>query len=399
MEYIKTYSNDFTCYETIDTANSSHSFVTVIENKLNTSSISNTTDELRCIDEEMNRLQNMDENMNDVELINVDNVKAELLRSMILQLKNEVITLKEDIVFMRNEMTHKNKIISILAGQGTQLIPEKPVYNENESSILLHEFMNYGKSDLEDKIESNDANVNILRSTPDSHSSLTSTLRSTSTSTAGANSSISERAPWEQFSTGFATKMLNKMGFRGNGLGKAEDGITEPVTIQPRAINKEKLLYIASSSMMNQMDEKRLSRHNMDVKVRCHGGCTVKCMYTHLPEMFNLKPDYILLHIGSNDCTRKTSDEVLREMIKLIEYIEKTLPLSKIILSLPIIRADNNKANTIQKNLKFKLKRLFYPSLDHSNVGLSNLGKKGLHLNNQGTKLVARNIISLIKRL
>ena len=177
MEYIKTYSNDFTCYETIDTANSSHSFVTVIENKLNTSNISNTTDELRCIHEEMNRIQNMDENMNDVELINVDNVKAELLRSMILQLKNEVITLKEDIVFMRNEMTHKNKIISILAGQDIRFIPEKPVYNENESSILLHKFMNYGKSDLEDKIESNDANVNILRSTPDSHSPHKSTLR------------------------------------------------------------------------------------------------------------------------------------------------------------------------------------------------------------------------------
>ena len=419
MEYIKLYSNDFTCYETIDTANSSHSFITVIENNLNINNLSNTTDELRCIDEELNRLKNIDENMNDVELINVENIKTELLRAMILQLQNEVVNLKEDIIFMRNEMTHKNKIISIFAGQGIRSIPEKPVYSENESSILLHEFMNYEKSDLEDIIENNDANDNIIRSTPESHSRSTSTLRSTSTSTASesernevfntesvassnylsSHSSICERAPWEQFSTGFATKMLNKMGFRGNGLGKAEDGITEPVTIQPIAINKSKLLYIASSSMMNQMDEKRLSRHNMDVKVRCHGGCTVKCMYTHLPEMFDLKPDYILLHIGSNDCTHKTSDEVLREMRKLIEYIEKTLPLSKIIVSLPIIRADSNRANTIQKILKYKLKRSFYPSLDHSNVGLSYLGKKGLHLNNQGTKLVARNIISLIKRL
>ena len=358
MEYIKTYSNDFTCYETIDTANSSHSFVTVIENKLDISNISNTTDELKCIDEEINRLQNIDQNMNDVELINVGDIKTELLRAMILQLKNEVTTLKEDVVFMRNEMTHKNKIISILAGQGIRSIPEKLVYNENESSILLHEFMNYGKSDLEDRIKNNDANDNILRSTPESYSPHTSTSRSTSTSTANTSernvefnmesvansnyqsrhSSISERAPWEKFSTGFATKMLEKMGFGGNGLGKAEDGITEPVTIQPRTINK-KLLYIASSSMMNQMDEERLSKHNMDVKVRCHGGCTVKCMYTHLPEMFNLKPDFILLHIGSNDCTHKTSDE-WDELRKLIEYIEKTLPLSKIILSLPIIRAD-----------------------------------------------------------
>ena len=135
------------------------------------------------------------------------------------------------------------------------------------------------------------------------------------------------------------------------------------------------------------------------MKVQCHGGCNVKSIYSHLPKIFRAKPDYILLHIGSNDCTSKTSDEVLSEIKQIITYITNTLPCVKVIISLPIVRADSTRASTIQKNLKLKLSRLFYPCLENSNVDLSDLGKKGLHLNNQGTKKMAKNIISLIKRL
>ena len=231
-----------------------------------------------------------------------------------------------------------------------------------------------------------------------------------------STSTINERFLWQKHSSGVASKIMRKMGYKGKGLGKLEDGITEPVTIKPRKNmqhdtyaetniqedhynKKNKLLYIASSSMLNQMDEKRLSTHNINVKVRCHGGCTVKCMYTHLPELFNLRPDYILLHIGSNDCVSKTSDEVLHEIKQLTVYITKELPLSKIIISLPIVRSDNSRANQIQKHLKLKLQRLMFPCLDNSNVDLSHLGKKGLHLNYHGIRIMARNIISLIKRL
>ena len=39
-------------------------------------------------------------------------------------------------------------------------------------------------------------------------------------------------APWEQYSNGFASKMLIKMGYNGRGLGKNETGIIEPLSIK-----------------------------------------------------------------------------------------------------------------------------------------------------------------------
>ena len=225
-----------------------------------------------------------------------------------------------------------------------------------------------------------------------------------------------ELGPWEKHNRGFASKIMKRMGYNGKGLGKLENGIIKPISVktmrkeeteqmsqteknETNIRNGKKLLYILSSSMLNQMDAKKLSRGDVDVKVHSHGGCTISCMYSHLSKIMDCEPEYILLHIGSNDCVKKTSDEVLNEYKRLTRYIVKRLPHTKIIVSLPIVRADNTRAACIQRNLKCKLQRYFFPCLDNSNVDLSHLGKKGLHLNNHGNKIMARNIISLIKRL
>ena len=216
-----------------------------------------------------------------------------------------------------------------------------------------------------------------------------------------------ERFEWEKYSTGVASKIMDKMGYKGKGLGKNENGITEPIAIDyshtlgktKQPTKRKKILYILSSSMLNQMDEHRLSNSSIDVKIHCHGGCTISCLYSHLPKMFRHKPDYILLHIGSNDCTSKISDIILEEYKKLTTYIANELPSAELITSLPIVRADSSRANAVQQNYKLKLQGLNFMCLDHSNVSLLHLGKKGLHLNHHGTKIVAKNIISLVKRL
>ena len=187
------------------------------------------------------------------------------------------------------------------------------------------------------------------------------------------------------------------------GLGRQENGITEPITIQKvfevsNNKQKRKLVFIFSDSILNQMDKERLSDHEYTVKVEGHGGCTIEGMYTHLPSVLPLKPQYILLHLGTNDCTINTSDSVLKRLITLKKHIENLLPSCKVCLSLPTLRTDNTTANTIIKNLNTKLKKSNYMLLDNSNIMEYDLGKKGLHFNRHGTKKMAGNIISLIKR-
>ena len=64
------------------------------------------------------------------------------------------------------------------------------------------------------------------------------------------------------------------------------------------------------------------------------------------------------------------------------------------LISLPIVRSDNKIANQIVKNLNMKLRKSHYDLLDNSNLNLSHLGRRGLHLNEHGAKVMAGYIIS-----
>ena len=116
--------------------------------------------------------------------------------------------------------------------------------------------------------------------------------------------------------------------------------------ITGEVMRKRKSILILSDSMLNQIDESRLCKYS-EVKVRCHGGCTVNCMYSHLPALLCDKPDYVVLHISTNDCVSKTSDEVLLEIVNLIEYIEKSLPSCTVVVSQPTLRTEDAKADKI----------------------------------------------------
>ena len=348
--------------------------------------------------------------------------------------KTTISKLYEQIDFLQDELKEKNLLIKSLifinANEGTkinrsivddQYVSSVEINNESKyiDDTFLDEHNETPRSFIYDG-SFEDNNDTILNSTvidtyPTELTSKNGNNKEMNadivndasiSSDTNSNTKLDERYEWQKSSSGFARKMFAKMGYKGRGLGKSEDGIMEPVSINKlnkftespnKDVRKRKMIYIASGSMLNQIDETRLSRH-FDVKVRCHGGCTIKCMYTHLPDMFKLKPDYVILHIGSNDCPNKTSDEIISELNSLIAYIKRTLPLSNITYSLPTVRTDCSKAEAIRKNFNVKMKRTKYTLLENSNIQVEHLGKKGLHFNDHGVKLMARNIISLIKR-
>ena len=160
-----------------------------------------------------------------------------------------------------------------------------------------------------------------------------------------------------------------------------------------------KTILIASDSMFSQLDGKRLSKNGHKVKVRPFKGSTINDMYHYLYPLLQKQPEYVILHVGTNDCADYTSDVVLERLLLLKEHIELKVTGVKVIISEPMERFDDNGKAMRVRNLIRKLNNKNVPLLKNSNIIRKHIGKKGLHLNDYGNARCAMNIISLIKGL
>ena len=151
--------------------------------------------------------------------------------------------------------------------------------------------------------------------------------------------------------------------------------------------------------MLCNVDEKKLSKGKFLTKVRCFPGAKIGDMYRNLRPLLKKKPSHVLLHVSTNDSPVKSSGEILDELLALKHFVERELPTCTVIISQPIMRFDDGKANLTIRKLISKLEELKIQVMNNSNITYDHLSRKGLHMNARGSGRVAMNIISLMKRL
>ena len=66
-------------------------------------------------------------------------------------------------------------------------------------------------------------------------------------------------------------------------------------------------------------------------------------MYDFMTPLLWTFPDYIILHIGTNNTLDNTSREILDNILKLKTYMQNELPKCKITISTSIKRHDQGK--------------------------------------------------------
>ena len=155
---------------------------------------------------------------------------------------------------------------------------------------------------------------------------------------------------------------------------------------------------IIGDTILGGVDEKKMRKYR--VKVRAHGGAYVDDIYDFIAPLLRKKTDYIILHVGANASQiNKSAKTIFDEIINLKTYIEQTLPKTKVFLSCPTLRIDNAKANHILRELDSKLKGASSDCITNDNIDGICLGKRGLHLNQKGSGLLALNYIKLIQGL
>ena len=207
--------------------------------------------------------------------------------------------------------------------------------------------------------------------------------------------------------------MLHKMGFNGGGLGKHENGIHQPITVQAnsrrqgigtnpnRVTNNIKpwppnTTLIIGDSMLGGLEKGSFNNHN--TKVKSHGGSTVDDMYDYIAPLIKKKPANVILHVSTNDAPDKSARMIFQELSNLKVYIENELPKARVLISCPIFRTDNEKANRTLQELDSKLKGSAYDIVSHDNIDGTCLSRRGLHLNRKGSKILGENYIAQIQR-
>ena len=110
------------------------------------------------------------------------------------------------------------------------------------------------------------------------------------------------------------------------------------------------------------------------------------------------RPDYLILHVETNDATTNTYRKIIDNLLMLKYNILKQLPNCRVIVSKPTVRIDHRKANLTLRNVNKHLETLNLECIVNGNISAQHLGLKGLYLNSKGKGKLALNFLNQIRK-
>ena len=137
------------------------------------------------------------------------------------------------------------------------------------------------------------------------------------------------------------------------------------------------------------------------VSLKCFPACTTDDMNDYIKPTLRKRHTTILMNVGTNDTAKKNATEIVAGIDKLCDEIKNNLPETNVIISELINRDDdrmlNDKVNEVNKELsKYCDQKHKVSLLKHKNINSKALNGSKLHLNRNGTVLLAKNIIDCI---
>ncbi|XP_028415956.1 uncharacterized protein LOC114539518 [Dendronephthya gigantea] len=153
--------------------------------------------------------------------------------------------------------------------------------------------------------------------------------------------------------------------------------------------------------MVKMLQPAKLSRSaGKKIQVKTFPGAKIADMEHYVQPTLRTKPNTIILHVGTNDIQNKKPEELAAEAKALCQGIVKRNPTCEIAISEIVKRQDpmlNTKIHETNKLLSNLCEESNWYFIDHSNINTRHLNGSGLHLNRQGTALLAKNYINFFK--
>ena len=151
---------------------------------------------------------------------------------------------------------------------------------------------------------------------------------------------------------------------------------------------------IVGDSMLNGFEERGLCK-NHRVKVRKHPGATSTDLLDHIKPVLRKKPDKLIIYVGTNDITNKIN--LLENMKTIAKLAKKESPNTKLCFSGLVKRYDITHGEKLVDDINNQLKSYCLQNkhdfINNSNIGENELGKRKLHPNKQGLKMMVKNFL------
>ena len=110
-------------------------------------------------------------------------------------------------------------------------------------------------------------------------------------------------------------------------------------------------------------------------------GSMISDMYDLFKPILERNPDYIILHIGTNNASKNTANEPLDKILALKSLVASNSQNFKVIISTLTMRVDDQKCRSVVIEVKEFLKNLIFNILvvNNKNIIRKYLGNKGFN--------------------
>ena len=144
---------------------------------------------------------------------------------------------------------------------------------------------------------------------------------------------------------------------------------------------------------MVMVEFSKMCKHKCSLQ-RSLPGCTASQL-KHIvrPSLEDDIPDISIIHVGTNDITKKnqTEVEIFNEIMEVVKACKNCGVNDIYISSLPCRPRYQEKLNSINRLLSQNADRYDYYFIDNSNIKATHLWRDNLYLNDQGVCILERN--------
>ena len=154
---------------------------------------------------------------------------------------------------------------------------------------------------------------------------------------------------------------------------------------------------IVGDSMIKFIDARKL-RHgtNLKISVKTFPGARTEDMMHYVKPTLNKQPSQLIVHVGTNDLSSKSPTEIVKSISVLGDAIKTENPKIDLTFSEVITRNDGkalaDKVNLVNEHLNKLCTQRNWGLISHKNIKNIHLNGSGIHLNRQGSAILARNI-------